>query len=117
MRTLFRLLVVLPIAIVIVAFAVANRHWVTVSFDPFPGNDISGPQITAPLFLLLFLSGMIGVFAGGCIVWFRQGRHRRDAREAKAEAAEARGQAADLRDRLAVMQTPTSLPGPRRDAA
>ncbi|MFO1134206.1 MAG: hypothetical protein U1E30_03220 [Rhodoblastus sp.] len=54
MRTLFRLLVVLPLAVLIVLFAVANRHLVMVSFDPFPGNDIQGPQLTAPLFLLLF---------------------------------------------------------------
>ena len=118
MRTLFRLVVVLPVALVILAFAVANRHWVTVSFDPFPGNDISGPQLTAPLFLLLFLSGALGVLAGGCIVWLRQGRHRREAREAKAEAADARGQASNLRDRLAALERgPAALPAPRRDAA
>ena len=65
MRTLFRLLIVLPLAILIVLFAVANRHLVMVSFDPFPGNDIQGPQLTAPLFLLLFLAGSVGVLAGG----------------------------------------------------
>ena len=82
MRTLFRLLVVLPVAVVIVLFAVANRHLVMVSFDPFPGNDIQGPQLTAPLFLLLFIAGALGVLAGGMTVWFRQGRFRKQAREA-----------------------------------
>lgn len=104
MRTLFRLLVVLPLAILIVLFAVANRKPVDVSFDPFPGNGIDGPQLTAPLFIVLFLVGMAGVFAGGMTVWFRQGRFRKQAREARAEATEARGQADDLRDRVDRME-------------
>lgn len=104
MRTLFRLIVVLPIAILIVLFAAANRHFVTVSFDPFPGNEIVGPQITARLFVLLFVAGMLGVLAGGTAVWFSQGRFRKQVRSAKAEAAEARGQANDLRDKVDAMQ-------------
>ena len=126
MRTLFRIVVVLPIALVILAFAVANRQWVTVGFDPFPGNDIAGPTIGMPLFLLMFVSGIVGVLAGGVIVWFRQGRHRRQLRAtraeleaARAQAAEARGQADDLRNRFAAMDkpSPSALPAPRRDAA
>ena len=104
MRTLFRILVVLPLAVLIVLFAVANRHLVLVSFDPFPGNDIQGPQLTAPLFLLLFLAGAIGVLAGGMTVWFRQGRFRKQARIAQAEVAEARGQAEDLRNKVDRME-------------
>ncbi len=119
MRTLFRLLVVLPMALVILLFAVANRHLVLVSFDPFPGNDIQGPQITAPLFLLLFLAGAIGVLAGGVTVWFRQGRFRKQAREAKAEATEARGRADDLRDKVDRMERAqlAALPPSGRSAA
>jgi uncharacterized integral membrane protein len=117
MRTLFRLIVVLPIAIVLLAFAVANRHWVTVSFDPFPGNDIAGPQISLPLFLVMVIAGVLGVFAGGTLVWWRQGRYRRQLRDAKAESSEARGQANDLRDRLAALDTRAALPAPRQNAA
>ncbi len=119
MRTLFRLVIVVPIAVLILVFAVANRHWVTVSFDPFPGNDIAGPEIKLPLFVLMFLSGVLGVFAGGAVVWLRQGRFRRLAREARAEAAEARGQASDLRDRVAAMDSraTTALSPPRQTAA
>ncbi|MCB9998247.1 MAG: hypothetical protein M9883_14735 [Methylobacteriaceae bacterium] len=119
MRTLFRLLVVLPVAILIVLFAVANRHLVMVSFDPFPGNDIQGPQLTAPLFLLLFLAGALGVLAGGMTVWFRQGRFRKQAREAKAEAAEARGRAEDMREKVDRMERASlaALPPSGRNAA
>ena len=61
MRTLFRLFVIVPIAIVLLMFAFANRHLVTVSFDPFAGNDIAGPAIRAPLFIVLILSVGVGV--------------------------------------------------------
>ena len=117
MRTLFRLVVVLPVAIVLLMFAVANRHWVTVSFDPFPGNDIAGPSVDLPLFFVMFISGIFGVLAGGMLVWWRQGRYRRQLRDAKSEAAEARGQANDLRDRLAALDTRAALPAPRQNAA
>jgi hypothetical protein len=116
MRTLFRLLIVLPIGLLIVAMAVANRHWVKLSFDPFPGDTIAGPEISAPLFLLLFIAGALGVLAGGSVVWFSQGRHRRVARAARAQ--EARTQKAEMRDKLAVHNNPSmALLPSRRNAA
>lgn len=119
MRTLFRLLILLPLAVLIVLFAVANRHLVKLSFDPFPGNDIQGPELQAPLFLLLFLAGMLGILAGGMVVWFRQGRYRKQARVATSEAAEARGQAEDLRNKVDRMERVAlaALPPSGRNAA
>ena len=116
MKTLLRLFVVLPVGLLILLFAVANRHIVTVSFDPFPGNDIQGPSITAPLFIILFLAGLVGVLAGGAAVWLSQGRYRRAAREAHANEDRARVEI----DKLRAAQPPTTtLPGlpVRRDAA
>ncbi len=118
MKTLVRLFVVLPVALVIVLFAVANRHMVTVSLDPFPGNDIQGPSITAPLFLVQFLAALAGVLAGGAAVWLSQGRYRKAAREAHATAERARMEAEKLR--AAQPEAPRALlPGlmSRRDAA
>ena len=124
MRTLFRIVIVLPIALIMLAFAIANRHWVSVSFDPFPGNDIAAPSLDLPLFAVMVVCGALGVLAGGVIVWFRQGRYRRQLRaaraeieEAKAQAAEARGQANDLRDRIDALGKTAALPAPRKDAA
>ncbi len=85
MRHLFRLLVVLPIAVILLLFAIANRHVVTVSFDPFQGNGVVGPALTAPLFIVLTLAGLVGLLVGGFVAWLRQGRWRRQARDAKAE--------------------------------
>lgn len=117
MRWVFRLLVLLPIALVLLSFSVANRHFVKLSLDPLPLNDIEGPYLELPLFLLLFAAGALGVLAGGMIVWFRQGRYRRQLRDARGEAAEARGQMNDIRDRLALLESASALPAPRRDAA
>ena len=98
MKTLLKLIIVTPIAIVLLAFAFANRHMVTVSFDPFAGADAQAfAAVSAPLFLVLFLAAMIGVLAGGAATWLRQGKHRKAARANRAEAERLRGQAQALR--------------------
>ena len=71
MRKFLTALVVIPLGLILMVFAVANRHFVTVSFDPFITNDPSF-SVTLPLFLLLILVAALGVLAGGCAVWFGQ---------------------------------------------
>lgn len=123
MKILFRIFIILPIALVLLLFAIANRHMVTVSFDPFPGTDISGPAITAPLFVALTLAGFAGLLVGGLVVWLGQGRWRRETRRARADATGARADADRLRaDLLAARvsadtSTGTALVPVRRDAA
>src|SRR5947208_413300 len=41
MRKFFTALIVIPLGLLFVVFAVANRHFVTVSFDPFNTRDPS----------------------------------------------------------------------------
>src|SRR5947209_2601755 len=124
MRTLFRLVIIVPIAIVLLMFAFANRHLVTVSFDPFAGNDVAGPSITAPLFILLILGVGVGVILGGISGWLKQAKLKRVARDARADADEARIEAARLRREMLVNpQVVTTAPSTssaltvRRDAA
>jgi uncharacterized integral membrane protein len=124
MRMLFRLFIIVPIAIVLLMFAFANHQEVTVSFDPFAGNDIAGPAIRAPLFILLILAICVGVILGGLASWFRQAKLKRALREARAEADEARIEAARLRREM-LMNPPVPPTAPstssaltvRRDAA
>ena len=99
MRKFLTALIVLPLGLILVVFAVANRHFVTVSFDPFMSADPS-LSVTLPLFLLLILVAALGVLAGGCAVWFGQRRWRRAARRNDADARAARGELADLRARM-----------------
>jgi uncharacterized integral membrane protein len=96
MRKFVNALVVIPLGVFFVIFAVANRHLVTVSFDPF---NAATPMVAVklPLFVVIIAVAAIGVVAGGMATWFRQGRWRRAARQSEADARQARSQLADLR--------------------
>ena len=96
-----KFVIIAPIAIALLAFAFANRHFVTVSFDPFPSGDVPAFAVSAPLFVVLILTAMIGVIAGGAAVWFAQGRHRRAARRNRIEADRWRAEAEAGRAKLA----------------
>jgi uncharacterized integral membrane protein len=84
------------LAMIFVIFAVANRHLVTVSFDPFDSADPS-VAATLPLFVVIIVAVALGVIAGGTMTWFRQGRWRRAARRHEADARDVRAQLASLR--------------------
>jgi uncharacterized integral membrane protein len=91
LRKIVNGLVLLPLAIVFVVFAVANRHMVRLSLDPFSGAD-PALSLSMPLFVIILLAAIAGVAAGGSATWFRQRRWRRAARRHEAEAREARSQ-------------------------
>ena len=80
LRRIVSMLIVLPLAIVIVAFAVANRQSVTVSFDPLSSTS-PAYAATLPLFVLIFVLMILGVLIGGAAVWIGQTRWRRTARK------------------------------------
>ena len=96
MRKFFTAVVVIPLGVIFIVFAVANRHLVTVSFDPFNSADPS-VAVRLPLFIVIIAVAMLGVVAGGSATWFRQRRWRRAARQHEADARQARAQLADLR--------------------
>lgn len=84
LRKIITWLVILPPVVVLVAFAVANRQAVTLSFDPFSSTS-PAYAATLPLFLLIFAVLIVGVIAGGIAAWFGQGKWRRRARSQDAE--------------------------------
>lgn len=96
MRKFFSGLLLIPLAILFIVFAVANRHFVTVSFDPFNSSNPS-VYLTMPLFVLIIAVAILGVIAGGMATWFRQGRWRRAARQHEADARLARTELDDVR--------------------
>ena len=96
MRKFLTAMVLIPLGLVFIVFAVANRHLVTVSFDPFNSTDPS-IAVALPLFVVLILVAIAGVVAGGCATWFGQRHWRRAARQHEADARQARTQLADLR--------------------
>jgi uncharacterized integral membrane protein len=96
MRKFFTGLVLIPLGLIFIVFAVANRHLVTVSFDPFNSTD-PAVAVTLPLFVVIIAVAMVGVVAGGCATWFRQRHWRRAARQHEADARAVRAQLAELR--------------------
>ncbi|TMJ18208.1 MAG: DUF1049 domain-containing protein [Alphaproteobacteria bacterium] len=111
MRKYFTALIVIPLGLFFIVFAVANRHFVTVSFDPFNSADPS-VAIRLPLFLVIIMVAIIGVVAGGSATWFRQRRWRRAARQHEADARAARSELADLRAAAATRYDRGRLPAP-----
>jgi uncharacterized integral membrane protein len=96
MRKFLSAVILIPLGLIFIVFAVANRHFVTVSFDPFNSTD-PAIQFSLPLFVLIIAVAIVGVIAGGCATWFGQRRWRRAARQHEADARAANAQLADLR--------------------
>jgi uncharacterized integral membrane protein len=109
MRRFFTALVLIPLGVIFVVFAVANRHLVTVSFDPFNSSDPS-VGVRLPLFVVIIAVAILGVVAGGMATWIRQRHWRRAARQHEADARAARMQLDDLRGRA---MTPAHYDPPR----
>ena len=72
MRLLFWL-VVLPLAVAVAYFAVANRDEVTVTF--------LGYDATTPKFVLILGAVFVGLFIGGIATWVGQHHWRKQARQ------------------------------------
>ena len=64
------LLVVVPVVVFAAVVAVANRAPVTFSLDPI--SDEPALALSLPLFLLVFLTFLLGVVLGGVTVWCRR---------------------------------------------
>ncbi len=112
MRKFLNGLILIVLGLFFVIFAVANRHFVTVSFDPF-NSTTPTVAVRLPLFVLIIAVAILGVLAGGIATWFRQGHWRRAARHHEADARVAKSQLADLRASHAASQyAPQRLSGP-----
>jgi uncharacterized integral membrane protein len=81
-RLLLAILMILAAAAMI-AFAIANRTPVTVSFDPFDPTDLAYVA-TMPLYVLAFAALILGAMVGG-IAGSNQGKRRRERRRLEAE--------------------------------
>jgi uncharacterized integral membrane protein len=102
LRKLAAALILVPLAIIIIAFAVANRQSVTVSLDPFSANA-PAVSVSLPLFALIIATLIVGVIVGGVATWPALGRSRRRARRLEREAG-------DLRARLDALQSAAAEP-------
>jgi putative membrane protein len=77
-----RWLITLPLAVVLVVFAVNNRHTVEVDLWPL------GLLVVWPLFVYVFLGTGLGLLMGALIAWISGGAARKLARERRARLRE-----------------------------
>ena len=111
LRKIVTALILIPLAVVVIALAVANRQPVLVSFDPF---DQLHPAMARalPLYQLMLLLLVVGVVVGGVAAWARQAKWRRAARLADAQARELRAEVDRLRRLAPAELVPVPAPAP-----
>ncbi len=85
MTGFLKALILVPLGLLVILLAIANRGPVTISFDPFTTTDPLFAY-TLPLWLALFAALALGVIVGGIAAWLVQGRHRQAERQYKREA-------------------------------
>jgi hypothetical protein len=98
LRKLFFLFVLVPLALAIVALAVANRGLVTVSFDPFSSTN-PAYAVMLPLYGLALVVLIAGVVVGGVAAWLKQRKWRRAVRRLEAENRALRAELESMRRR------------------
>lgn len=98
-RRIVTVVILVPLVIVFLGFAIANRQTVRLSFDPF---DSTGPDYSTslPLFVLVILLVIVGVLIGGAAAWIGQGKWRRAARSLDAENRELHAELLEARRQM-----------------
>ena len=79
--------VLVPLCGVLIVFALANRQFVVLNFNPFvPVEQLAAPGYGVPLFIVLYVVLLVGVLLGGIATWFAQSHHRQRERHWRREA-------------------------------
>lgn len=74
-RGLFAILILLPLAVIVVVFAIHNRDAVAIDLWPLT------LQVSPPLFVLVLGVFLAGFLIGGTVAWLSGGRSRGRARK------------------------------------
>lgn len=111
MMAFLKALIILPVAVIVILLAIANRAPVLLSFDPFTKG---APELAleAPLYAIVLAALVVGVLLGGIGTWLSAGRIRRASRVSRREAHRLRSEADRLRSALAASRG-TALQAPR----
>ena len=86
-------IVMLPLAIVIIAFSVANRQTMTLDLWPLPATA------DVPVFMVVLVGLLVGFLWGGLVAWVSGGKARRNARLNGQRARKAERELSLLRDK------------------
>jgi uncharacterized integral membrane protein len=108
-RKIIAAVILVPLAVVIIAFAVANRQIVTVSLDPLSAEHPAA-SLTLPLFALVIVLLVVGVLIGGVAAWLRQSKWRRTARRLEREITDLHTEIEALKRAAGVSGTGVNAP-------
>ena len=123
MARLISWLIMLPLALVVVVFTIANRSVVSLDLWPMP------VAVDIPVFALGLVGCVVGFLAGAVIAWFSGGRRRAVNRKLVRQLEAAQREETKLRDRISKLEqeqsslVPASAPtgnllsAPKADAA
>jgi uncharacterized integral membrane protein len=89
MRGIAKAIILIPLALIAVGFAVGNKDSVPVSLDLFNAG-LTDFKPSLPLFVVVFGGLIIGVLLGGIATWIGQSRHRRAERMYRRDVAQLR---------------------------
>ena len=91
-------MIFVPAGLVLVTFAVVNRHLIPIDFWPLPISML------LPFSVAVMLVFVIGVLWGGTVSWMSAFNSRREAREIKRRANQAEIQLRHLKDRIRALE-------------
>ncbi len=100
MKKLLSWIVLPPVALAMIAFAIANRGDVVVSLDPLPW------AFAAPLYVVAMASVFVGLLAGAATAWTSGSKWRRMARNKRREAERLAAELGQRRNEAVVPATP-----------
>lgn len=115
LKRIFNWLIGLPVAVIGIGFAVANRQWITVSFDPVH-RDQPYAFVNMPVWALVFAGIFIGIFFGWWAAWRGGAKHRKSARDARIELVRTQRMHEALKQEHEKRTAAASVPAVREDA-
>jgi uncharacterized integral membrane protein len=73
--------ILVPISVILIIFALANRQMIKLNFDPTSSLNPLISSIELPLYFIIYSMLFLGILLGGVAVWFTQGRYRKQCRQ------------------------------------
>lgn len=100
MTRLISWLIMIPLAVVVVIFTIANRGMVRVDLWPLPVD------LSVPLFSLALAGGLVGFLAGALVAWLSGAGKRRLCRRLRRQLEAAKAEEASLKKRISGLEQP-----------
>ncbi len=98
-----------PLTLATLYLAIANRHQVLFSLDPFNAQD-PALALEMPLFVVVLFAVFIGILIGGASSWARAGRGRAKARQGRRDVKRLSEEVSEKPQNLPVPASSTGVP-------